>query len=90
MRGYKEEEALILLSPRKGEAVLRTEDILAVIREHGESIALIMLPGVQFYTGQFFDCSTLAKAAHQIVPCRPTHWAPTHPRAHFLGCLHWT
>ncbi len=53
--GYDETDALIEIAPREGECALRPEDIERVIDEHGDSVALILLPGVQYYSGQVFD-----------------------------------
>ena len=52
------------LYPREGEETLRTEDIEAAIKEHGDGLALVMLSGVQYYTGQAFELERIAKAAH--------------------------
>jgi kynureninase len=60
------EEALIELKPRAGEHTLRTEDILTTIATHGESVALVLLGGVQYYTGQFFDIKKITEAAHRV------------------------
>ena len=56
---------LIELSPRGGEATLRTDDILDVIDREGESIALILLGGVNYYTGQAFDMAAITEAGHR-------------------------
>eukprot|EP00128_Syssomonas_multiformis_P015395 Colp12_sorted_trinity150504_noHs@8438 len=61
--GRDPDDALVLLKPRAGENTLRTEDILEVIEKEGDSIALVMLSGVQYYTGQLFDIPTITKAA---------------------------
>ena len=45
-------------------SIIGTEDILKVIEEEGESIALVLLPGVQFYTGNFLDGTVLGKQGH--------------------------
>jgi kynureninase len=55
--------SLIEISPREGETLLRTEDIEAVIRTEGDSIALVLFSGVQYYTGQLFDMGRISAAA---------------------------
>ena len=45
------EEGLVMVGPRKGEDTIRTEDVLEVIRREGDQLALVMLSGVQYYTG---------------------------------------
>ena len=63
---FDPKEALIELKPRPGEHTLRTEDILNAINEHKESLATIMMAGVQYYTGQLFDLRTITKAGHDV------------------------
>ena len=63
--GYEPKDTLIKLSIREGESVVRTEDIEQVIREKGDKIALIMIGGVNYYTGQVFDFETITKLAHK-------------------------
>ena len=62
--GFDPEQSMLLIKPREGESTFRTEDILKVIEEQGDSIALILLPGVQYYTGQVFDMQAITKAGH--------------------------
>lgn len=62
--GFDPATSLIELKPRAGEATLRTEDIEALIAKEGDSIALIMLGGVNYYTGQLFDMARITKAGH--------------------------
>lgn len=62
--GFDPATAIIELKPREGEATLRTEDIEAVIAREGKSIALILIGGVHYYTGQFFDIPRIVKAGH--------------------------
>ncbi len=64
--GLNPEEHQIELKPRAGEYTLRTEDIISSIEEHAEELALVMLPGVQYYTGQYFDLEAITKAAHAV------------------------
>jgi kynureninase len=60
------EDWLVELEPRAGESTLRTEDIEAEITAHGDSIALIMLGGVNYYTGQLFDMEAITRAGHKV------------------------
>jgi kynureninase len=55
---------LIELAPRDGEALLRTEDIVAAIERDGGRIATILLPGVQYLTGQRLDLAAITRAGH--------------------------
>ncbi len=57
---------LVELTPRIGEDVLRAEDIDAAIAREGERLALVLWPGLQFRTGQAFDCARIARAAHTV------------------------
>ena len=62
--GY-ESNGLIELIPREGESTLRTEDIIETIDREGESIALVLLGGVNYYTGQAFEMKTITEAGHR-------------------------
>ena len=59
------ELTLVELEPRPGEELLRIEDIEAKIEELGPELALVLWPGVQYRTGQAFDCARIATAAHR-------------------------
>jgi kynureninase len=59
------EEAIIELQPRPGEHALRTADIIQTIEQHGHAIALILIGGVQYYTGQFFNIQKITEAGHR-------------------------
>ncbi|MBE7515750.1 MAG: kynureninase [Chloracidobacterium sp.] len=56
---------LIELAPREGESTLRTEDIIETIECEGDSVALILLGGVNYYTGQAFDVEAITEAGHR-------------------------
>ena len=60
--GFDPEEAIIELEPRPGENVLHTADIISAIEEHRNELALVLLSGVQYYTGQFFNIQEISKA----------------------------
>lgn len=57
-------ESLLLAKPRPGEELLRMEDLATLIEQEGEAIALILLPGVQYYTGQIFDMKEITRLGH--------------------------
>ena len=63
--GFDPQDTLIELSPRKGEATLRTKDILAAVRDINEELATVILGGVNYYTGQAFDMQSITKAGHE-------------------------
>ncbi|XP_058049697.1 kynureninase isoform X5 [Ahaetulla prasina] len=60
--GLDREKSMLMIQPRKGEETLRTEDILDIIEKEGDSIAVILFSGVQYYTGQLFDIPRITKA----------------------------
>ena len=53
------------LTPREGESCLRDEDIESLIDREGDSIALIMLGGVNYATGQVFDMAGITQAGQR-------------------------
>ena len=62
--GLNPDESMLLAKPRDGDDTIRTEDILQLIESQGDEIALIMLPGVQYYTGEVFDMQAITQAGH--------------------------
>ncbi|XP_078084141.1 kynureninase [Mustelus asterias] len=64
LQGLDPGKSMLLLSPVEGEETLRAEDILSTIEKEGDSIAVIMFSGVQYYTGQLFDIASITKAGH--------------------------
>ena len=88
--GYNVDTALLELRPRTGESYLRDEDVGATIDREGNSIALILLGGVNYATGQVFDLAEITRAGHRKgctvafdlahaagnIPLRLHDWAP--------------
>jgi kynureninase len=64
--GLNPDDAIIELKPREGEHTLRTEDILAQIETHKDSLAIVMIGGVNYYTGQAFNMQAITAAAHAV------------------------
>lgn len=63
--GFDVENSLIELKSRNGETFLRTEEIEKTIVENGDSIALILVGGVNYYTGQAFDMQRITEIGHK-------------------------
>ncbi len=64
-RGLDPADTLLQIKPLADEHTLRTEAIEALLEEQGEQIALVLLPGVNFFTGQVFDMKRITAAAHR-------------------------
>jgi kynureninase len=63
--GFDPMESLLELTPREGESCLRDDDIDALIEREGNSIALILLAGVNYATGQLFDMPAVTRVGHR-------------------------
>jgi len=64
--GLTAAEHLIEIEPRPGEGTLRTEDVIQRIEREGPRLALVLLPGVQYLTGQSLDLEPMVRAAHRV------------------------
>ncbi|KAJ9658338.1 Kynureninase (L-kynurenine hydrolase) [Neophaeococcomyces mojaviensis] len=63
--GLDPKDAMVLLEPEdQSIPILTTERILQIIDQHAHELALILLPGIQFYTGQYFDIKRITEHAH--------------------------
>ncbi len=56
--------SLVVVGARPGETTLHTDDLLAAIEHHGPELALVLLPGVQYYTGQVLPMADITRVAH--------------------------
>ncbi|MFI5154692.1 MAG: kynureninase [Chitinophagales bacterium] len=63
--GLEPASAIIEIAPRPGEKLLLEEDILQVIDENRDSLALVLLGGINYYSGQLFDMKSITQAAHK-------------------------
>ncbi len=63
--GFDDKDGLVLWKARKGEELARYEDLEAIMENQGDEIALVMIGGVNYYTGQFFDLKRITKLGHK-------------------------
>ena len=59
MHGYEPDDAIIELAPKEGAHIIEEDDIVKAIEDAGDSLALVMMGGVNYYTGQLFDLSLI-------------------------------
>ena len=64
--GFDPANAVVEVAPREGEHTLRTADIIDTINQHGDTVAVVLFGGINYYTGQFFDLEAISKAAHAV------------------------
>jgi kynureninase len=63
--GLDPKEALVLARPRQGEFTVRQEDIEATLEKHGDQIGVVVIAGVNFFTGQLFDIPRITAVAQK-------------------------
>lgn len=64
--GFDIDDALIEIGPREGEYEVRHEDIYKAIDDNKDSLALIMIGGVNYFSGQVFDMKSIVEAGHKV------------------------
>ncbi|PKR82006.1 kynureninase [Brumimicrobium salinarum] len=64
--GYSIDEAIVEVFPREGEHLLRNEDIVSKIEELGDELAMVMIGGLNYYTGQLLDMKSITEAGHKV------------------------
>lgn len=81
-RGLDPAAHVIEVGPRAGEALIREDDVVDAIRAAGTELALVMLGGVNYATGQAFDIARITQAAHAVGAMAGwdlAHWAGNLP-----------
>jgi kynureninase len=63
--GFDPSESLIEWSPRDGETLLNIEDLESILKTQGNEIALLLIGGVNYYTGQYLNLKRIAELGHQ-------------------------
>ena len=66
LHGLDPKNVVIELNPRNGEVSLRTEDIIQTIDSCREELSMVLMGGVNYYTGQAFDLKTITESAHSV------------------------
>lgn len=64
--GLNPDEVIVEIGPMEGEFCIREEELLKKINELGDRLAMVMIGGVQYYTGQFFPIANITRAAHAV------------------------
>jgi kynureninase len=63
--GYAPEDAILRLRPRAGEHTVHPDDVLSMLETAGDEIAMVLLGGVNYYTGQVFDMQAITALGHK-------------------------
>ena len=66
LHGLDPKNVVIELNPRNGEDSLRTKDIIQTIDSYREELSMVLMGGVNYYTGQAFDLKTITESAHSV------------------------
>lgn len=64
--GLDPKEVIVEVHPEDGRYILETDQITETIGGLGDELALVMMSGVQYFTGQYFDIENITKAAHAV------------------------
>ena len=65
-KGLNPKKCLVELESNDGSEYLPNSEVVHKIHELGDELALVIFPGVQYYSGQFFDIKSITKAAHEV------------------------
>jgi len=65
-RGFDPATSMVTVEPRSGSELIDSGDVLAAIETHGDELAVVLLPGVQYYTGQVLPMADITRAGHRV------------------------
>ena len=65
-RGFDPAESMVIVSPRDGNETIHPDDLLAAIEQHGDELAVVLLPGIQYFTGQVMPMAEITAAGHAV------------------------
>lgn len=67
MHGINPAQGMIVIEPSSGEDTIKASIIEQTLKSHGDSIAICLFSGVQYFTGQCFDIARITRWAHDVV-----------------------
>ena len=62
--GFDPDEALVEWSPKEGKELLELEDLKSILDSQGDEVALLLIGGVNYYTGQYLDIKKITELGH--------------------------
>ena len=62
--GFDANDGIIEWKPKEGEELLDLEDLESLLDDHGDETALLLIGGVNYYTGQFLNLKRIAQIGH--------------------------
>ena len=62
---HNPDDALVVIRPREGQYTIHPGDIESALEDHGDTIAMVLLAGVNYFSGQVFDMRSIAEVAHR-------------------------
>ena len=65
VRGFDPAQHLVKVAPRNGESCFTTQDFVQAIEREGDALALVLIGGLNYFTGQVLDMQAVTTAAHK-------------------------
>lgn len=66
LHGFEIDDAIVEIGPKQGSDIITEDSIIEKIYELGDSLATVMIGGVNYYSGQVFDMAMITDAAHKV------------------------
>ena len=66
LHGFNSDDAIIEVEPKQGSALIDHQSIIDTIAKNGDTVALVLFSGVNYYNGQVFNMESIVKAAHNV------------------------
>lgn len=66
LHGLLPADTVVAVGPRPGANIVEEEDIEATLERYGDEVALVLISGVHYFTGQAFDLERITRRAHEV------------------------